>query len=83
MRLIPYLADSAGFTLLAAAFFWCSFGRAGGIPRRLCPVLVGLREEVVDGKYTLVSTVPQMYRHAVMLRCTLFVPAPHWWAVHC
>lgn len=31
------------------------FGQAGGIPRRLCPILVGLREEVVDGQYALVS----------------------------
>lgn len=31
-----------------------NFGRAGGIPRRLCPILVGLREEVIGGKYTLV-----------------------------
>lgn len=31
------------------------FGRTGGIPRRLCPVLVGLREEVTEGQYTLVS----------------------------
>lgn len=26
-----------------------------GLPRRFTPVLVGLREEVVDGAYTLVS----------------------------
>jgi hypothetical protein len=38
-----------------------SFGRAGGIPRRLCPILVGLREEVVDGKYTLVSSLLMLY----------------------
>ncbi|PRW33509.1 Thylakoid membrane [Chlorella sorokiniana] len=30
------------------------FGQAGGIPRRLCPILTGLREEVVDGQYALV-----------------------------
>ncbi|KAL4419968.1 hypothetical protein ABPG75_007066 [Micractinium tetrahymenae] len=30
------------------------FGQAGGIPRRLCPILTGLREEVTDGQYTLV-----------------------------
>lgn len=30
------------------------FGQAGGIPRRLCPILTGLREEVVDGQYGLV-----------------------------
>lgn len=29
-------------------------GRPTGIPRRLCPRLVGVREEVVDGQYTLV-----------------------------
>lgn len=31
-----------------------SFGQAGGIPRRLCPILTGLREEVTSGQYTLV-----------------------------
>ncbi len=33
------------------------FGRGGAsaVPRRLCPRLVGLREEVVDGRYALVS----------------------------
>jgi hypothetical protein len=30
------------------------FGRSGGLPRRLCPVLTGLREEVRGGAYTLV-----------------------------
>ncbi|KAL4420116.1 hypothetical protein ABPG77_000287 [Micractinium sp. CCAP 211/92] len=30
------------------------FGQAGGIPRRLCPILTSLREEVTDGQYTLV-----------------------------
>lgn len=30
------------------------FGKQGGLPRRLCPTLVGLREEVMDGAYTLV-----------------------------
>lgn len=30
------------------------FGRSGGLPRRLCPILTGLREEVRGGKYTLV-----------------------------
>lgn len=30
------------------------FGQAGGIPRRLCPILKGLREEVRDGRYALV-----------------------------
>lgn len=30
------------------------FGKGGGIPRRLCPVLKGLREEAIDGQYTLV-----------------------------
>jgi hypothetical protein len=30
------------------------FGQAGGIPRRLCPILVALREEIRDGAYTLV-----------------------------
>ena len=32
----------------------CRFGQQGGIPRRLTPILTGLREEVEDGKYTLV-----------------------------
>ena len=58
----------------------CSFGRAGGIPRRLCPILVGLREEVVEGQYTLVSAggLP-----AVLPRCTAAVLAPHCEAGHC
>jgi hypothetical protein len=30
------------------------FGQAGGIPRRLCPILKGIREEIRDGSYTLV-----------------------------
>ena len=30
------------------------FGQGGGIPRRLSPILTGLREEVRDGAYTLV-----------------------------
>lgn len=30
------------------------FGQAGGLARRLCPILVGLREEMKDGQYTLV-----------------------------
>lgn len=30
------------------------FGQAGGLPRRFCPVLVAVREEVREGKYTLV-----------------------------
>lgn len=30
------------------------FGRSGGIPRRLSPVLTGLREEAREGAYTLV-----------------------------
>lgn len=30
------------------------FGQGGGIPRRLCPILTGLREELTDGRYTLV-----------------------------
>ena len=30
-------------------------GRPTGIPRRLCPRLVGVREEVVDGQYALVG----------------------------
>jgi hypothetical protein len=30
------------------------FGKSGGIPRRLSPVLVGIREEVRGGEYTLV-----------------------------
>lgn len=30
------------------------FGRAGGVPRRLAPVLVGIREETNEGRYTLV-----------------------------
>lgn len=29
-------------------------GRPTGIPRKLCPVLAGVREEVVDGNYALV-----------------------------
>lgn len=29
-------------------------GRPNGIPRRLCPKLDGVREEVTDGQYTLV-----------------------------
>ena len=35
---------------------WCRrFGQGGGIPKRLSPKLVGVREETVDGKYALVS----------------------------
>ena len=30
------------------------FGQSGGIPRRLSPVLTGIREEVRDGQYALV-----------------------------
>jgi len=30
------------------------FGQAGGLARRLCPILVGLREETKEGQYTLV-----------------------------
>jgi hypothetical protein len=30
------------------------FGQQGGLPRRFCPILVAVREEVRDGKYTLV-----------------------------
>jgi hypothetical protein len=30
------------------------FGKQGGLPKRLCPTLVGLREEVMEGAYTLV-----------------------------
>lgn len=30
------------------------FGQSGGIPRRLCPILKRVREEVRDGAYTLV-----------------------------
>lgn len=30
------------------------FGQGGGVPRRLSPVLVGIREEVRNGSYTLV-----------------------------
>lgn len=30
------------------------FGKSGGVPRRLCPVLVGLKEELREGAYTLV-----------------------------
>jgi hypothetical protein len=39
----------------ALARIW-TFGRQGGIPRRLCPVLVGVREELTgpDAAYTLV-----------------------------
>ena len=29
-------------------------GRGGGIPRKYCPLLTGVREEVTDGSYTLV-----------------------------
>ena len=29
-------------------------GKQGGLPRRLCPRLTGLREEVQEGAYTLV-----------------------------
>eukprot|EP00879_Flechtneria_rotunda_P019274 GHRR01020241.1.p1 GENE.GHRR01020241.1~~GHRR01020241.1.p1 ORF type:complete len:194 (+),score=52.13 GHRR01020241.1:676-1257(+) len=30
------------------------FGRAGNPPKKMCPRLIGLREEVIDGAYTLV-----------------------------
>lgn len=32
-------------------------GKAGGVPRRLSPLLTAIREEVVDGAYTLVGRV--------------------------
>ena len=30
------------------------FGKAGAPPRKMCPTLVGVREEVADGAFTLV-----------------------------
>lgn len=50
---VPYVLSLAAQPP-PAALNPCSFGQAGGIPRRLCPILVGLREEVTDGQYTLV-----------------------------